>query len=277
MKTNIQKKLFDHPFFDYAKRHGALLSEVSAEKMLKAGYPSFEEMVDAAKARFLRENVSWEIFEPYRGVRKIQRHSASPGWLASHKRLAVVMLLLLLTLAFFTLVPAGRSLADSFFNMIMEIVGERIEFTYQGGKHADNPYENWEDGETRSYESIDAFVKETGSNPFSLKADWLRCKEIKATYHLGAGFILEMLYETDESAKVYVSQLWGAENDLVAGNKGLSYQDTTLAGGEKMYYAIDPIDGSFMGTAIIDNSIVYVGAGYGVDIELLLDMLTQAK
>lgn len=277
MKATIRKSLFDHPFFDYAKRRNALLPEAAAESILQDGYPSFDEMVGSAKIRFANENVSWEIFEKHRNGYKKQRQNTSSGWLASRRRLAVAMLLLLLTLAFFTLVPAGRSLADSFFNMIMEIVGERIEFTYQGGKHADNSYENWEDGETRSYESIDAFVKETGSNPFSLKADWLRCKEVNATYSLSAGFTLQVLYETDTGGKVYVKQLWGEKNDLVAGTKGLTYKETTLAGGEKMYYAIDPLDGTFMGTAIIGNSIVYVGAERSVDGELLIEALTQKQ
>lgn len=276
LKATLQKKLFDHPFFDYAKRRNALLSDTAAESILQAGYPSFEEMVGAAKIRFANENVSWEIFENYRNEYKKQRQNTSSGWLASHKRFAVAMLLLLLTLAFFTLVPAGRSLADSFFNMIMELVGGRIEFTYEGEKGTANPYENWEDGETRNYESVDAFVKETGSNPFSLKANWLRCKEIKATYSLSAGFTLQVLYETDTGGKVYVTQLWGAENDLVAGTQVLTYKETTLTGGEKMYHAIDPVDGTFMGTAIIGNSVVYVGAENSVDAELLIEALVHA-
>jgi fructose-1,6-bisphosphatase/inositol monophosphatase family enzyme len=41
----------------------------------------------------------------------------------------------------------------------------------------------------------------------------------------------------------------------------------------ELYHSIDPVDGTFNGVSLLDNSIIMIGAENGVDVDKLLKLL----
>ena len=161
--------------------------------------------VGAARERFQLPSEAWSDFEdaisrhraekqqPYRNL----KHAilSIKDYTATHKRTAVATAVLILVLSFFTLVPTGRPLAKVFFNMIIQIVEDRIEITNQNPTYKDSVYDDIKAEEYLSkdnndiddnnevegmvsYPSLEQFVKEAGFIPIAIKADWLTCQTI---------------------------------------------------------------------------------------------------
>ncbi len=273
MKRKIKKILLDHPFFDYADRRGILLPEQEAARILFEAHPSFEEMVEAAKIRFADEGVPWDAFNdaialrPKKNIALKQSRNAK-NRLARRSQMAAALVLLLL-LAFLAFAPTGRAAAANLIDIVMEIIGERAELTNRSEAGYGN-YAGWEDGETRVYDSFDAFCAETGCTPFVLQADWMESVELTCTFRDGAGYTLMSVYTTRSDYLIQINQIWGTADDLTVKNEDASYDKSIVRGNYTMYYAVDSADGKFAGTAILANSVLYISSDAGVDLEELI-------
>ena len=206
----------------------------------------------------------------------------------SIKRLALICIVIILVLSFFTLIPFGRALAANFFNMVIRLFEGRIEITNQIPDYDkyeyvnvtaeeydqyNNDNSNAEENEPRFYADMNSFVAETELTPLTFKADWLTCKKIFSVYDDELGITLSVEYATTDGHYVLVSQRWGQGKDVVFKIEGATYNKTIILGNKEFNYAIDPADGSFVGTALLDNSLIIVGAEKGVDTEKLIDLL----
>lgn len=58
----IKRIGFDHPYFDYLKRTGHLLSDKEAERIL-ADFPTFEQMIESAKKKSGLPPEAWKDFD----------------------------------------------------------------------------------------------------------------------------------------------------------------------------------------------------------------------
>lgn len=286
----LKRIYFDHPYFDH-KKH--ILSEAEAEK-LSLGFPIFEEMIDGAKKRFSLSPNAWSNFdEIIEAKSKNQKHQRIESLktplriFRSHKRFAVVFLAFILIISFFTLVPFGRTLASDFINMIIRIIEGRIEVTSQNPDYQEYGYDNLiaekynindasesiDNNTPIYYPDIEQFVAETGLSPVTIKSDWLRCQTIQSIEDGDLGMTLTVQYMTPEGLSVFVAQRWDTDTDIVFHVNDADYEVATILGNIELYHAVDPADGTFMGTALLNNSLLMIGAECDINVKQLLKEL----
>lgn len=286
-----QKKiLLDHPYFDC--NPGFVLSRNEAERIYNSGFPSFEEMISSAKKRFDIPLCVWSGFNKAIAARSAKvEQEVSISFITRHKRLAAALMVILLVVSFFTLIPFGRALASDFFNMIMRVIGGRIEISSENPDYDKYEYVNLtaeqynkdnEGGSESSdvnspifYPDIEDYVSKTGYIPVTLSADWLKCQKIESVDDEDMGLTLTVQYMTSEGYLVVVSQRWNTDQDVVINVEGSTYNKTMILKNTKLIYAIDPADGSFNGTAVLSDSLLFIGAEKGVDFEKLLKQLKE--
>ncbi len=280
-----QKKiLLDHPYFDC--HSDVILSRKEAERIYNSGFPTFEEMIDGAKKRFDLPKNAWHHFDEVISSKAQPQRDISINFFAAHKRLAVALMIILIVISFFTLVPFGRALAADFFNMIMRVIDGRIEITseypdyekYENVNLVAEQYnevdsENIEENVPISYPNIEAFISKTGLTPITITADWFKCQTIQSYEDEEQGLTLTVQYLSSEDLLVMVTQRWNNEQNIAFQVEDATYDKATILNNIELYYAIDPIDGSFFGTAVLDDSLLIVGAEKGIEIDRLLDIL----
>ncbi len=284
MWWRLEKKiLFDHPYFECNPE--VVLSRKEAEKMFSAGFPSFTKMIDGAKERFDVPQNTWDKFDE---VVQSKDNKSRPSFIAGHKRLAIALMVILLVISFFALIPFGRALAIDFFDMIMKIIDGRIEITSENPDYERYEYFNLvaeqynqdnesvsdsDDNEPVFYPDIDKFASETGFTPVTISADWLKCQTIQSLDNEEQGLIITIQYLTLDGFLVVVTQRWDTQQNIAFQTENSTYNKATIFGNTEFLYAIDPVDGSFSGTAVLDSALLIIGAEKGVDIEELLKIL----
>ena len=278
-----KKILFDHPYFEC--NPNVILSRKEADEVFNAGFPAFSEMIGGAKERFDLPLNAWDKFDE---VIQSKENKSHRSFIAGHKRLAIVSMVILLVISFFTLIPFGRALAADFFDMIMKIIDGRIEIT------SENPdYERYEfvnlvaeqynqDNEGGSdpddnapvfYPDIKAFVSGTGYEPITIKADWLKCQTIQSLNNEEQGLTITTEYLTLDGFFVMVTQRWDTQQNIAFQVEDTTYNKATIFENTEFLYTIDSVDGSFNGMATLRDSLLFIGAEQNVDIEKLLETL----
>lgn len=291
MWWRTQKKiLLDHPYFDC--NPDFVLSRDEADRIFSSGFPSFEEMIEGAKKRFDLPLEAWSDYDKAIAARSAKsQREIRYSFFAGHRKLAIALVVILLVISFFTLIPFGRALAYDFFNMIMRVIEGRIEISSENPDYDKYEYVNLtaeqynKDNEGGSdlpdenipvfYPDIEDFVSKTGYIPVTISADWLKCQMIQSYYSEVQGLTLTIQYSTSEGLLVVVSQRWDTGQDIVFKVEGAVYNKATILKSTEFIYVIDPADGSFNGTAVLSDSLLFIGAEKGVDIEKLLTRLKE--
>ncbi|HWR18096.1 MAG TPA: hypothetical protein VN608_00600 [Clostridia bacterium] len=275
MKSNKVKTILDHPFFDFARKRGVLLSEEESAQIILEAHPSFAEMIESAKTRFSDENVSWEAFDEVLAARQKKAFEQSENvrsFPVRLKRLAAASLCLMLLLAFFVFVPRGRAAAVNLFDFVIDVIGDRAKLSNRS-KEGNGNSAIWDNGETREYESFDAFHAETGFTPFILSTDWIKSVKITCTYRNGSGYTLLSSYTTSDGYNVQTNQIWGTSEDMILTNNGGSFDKSIVHDNYTMFYSIDKTDGKFAGILLMEHSVLHVTADPQVGISEMLAVI----
>jgi len=287
----IRKIFLDHPYFEYKTD---VMSRKEAERIFNSGFPTFEEMIEGAKKRFNLPLETWAGFDDVIALRASkkthrnvfrQSNTTFNGFISRHKRLAIVCMAIILLISFFTLVPFGRALVADFFNMLIRVFDGRIEITNQNPDYDSFEYVNLiaeqydqnnpggsesGDNEPVYYPDIEHFVEKTGLEPVTIGTDWLKCQTIESIDDADLGMVLTVHYVTKDGLAVVETQSWGKGEDVSFRVKDAIYSKTSILGNKEFIYTTDLVDGSFMGTALLDNSLLTIGAEKGVDTDLLI-------
>ena len=211
-----------------------------------------------------------------------------------HRRLALGSLILVLALAFFTLVPAGRAIAESIFNYVITVFDKRLEIeqTDEKALYEERGYDVPEaineeqlseygydkDGnliaekEPVYYESVAAFESVYGMDAFELVSDQLTLSEVIEENNIFTGKKLRSNYLTADGLKVNVIEQWYKGDGQSITLRGEIMQKTVL-GDKTMQYAIDSENGSFDGFVLLENSVLTIYADQGVDLDLIWSLL----
>lgn len=214
--------------------------------------------------------------------------------LRKHRRLALGSLVLVLALAFFTLVPAGRAIAESIFNYVFTVFDKRLEMNQADEKALyeergfDVPealkeeqiseYGYDKDGnliaekEPVYYDSVAAFESVYGLDAFELVNDQFTLSEVIEENNIFTGKKLRSNYLTADGFKVNVVEQWYKGDGQSIYLRGEVMQKTVL-GGKTMQYAIDSENGSFDGFVLLENSVLTIYADQGVDLDLIWSLL----
>ena len=123
-----QKKIWaEYPYLVDDAFHMSM--KQAMERQTAEGYPAFEEMVKAAKARSDLPASAWLPVD-----RVIAGKSKKDGaWMHSHwntiRRLAVACLCIVLIAGYLCFAPAGKAFAASIAKMVMQLMDNGIRYT----------------------------------------------------------------------------------------------------------------------------------------------------
>ena len=277
-------------------------SEKDAAAMAAQCTVSARAFVMRAEAKSSLPADSWAGF--YRALDEADRRAAG-DWrtrlrdaarsLRRHRRLAISSIILVLILGFFTLVPAGRAIAEGIFNYVIAVFDKRLEIDQADEKALyeqrgyDEPealtqeqiaeYGYDKDGnlimekEPVNYDSVAAFESASGLDAFELVSSQLTCVEVVENNNIFTGKSLRTSYRTADDLSINVIEKWYKGDGQSVSFSGEIKQKTVLDG-RTMQYAIDTQSGVFDGVVLLDNSILVIYADAGVDTDLIWELLS---
>ena len=293
-KVYIRKRLYRiDPLFER--------SEEAAKTLAADCRVSARTLIMRAEAASDLPAASWSGF--YDALDAADR-KATGGWreklreaaqsFRKHRRLALGSLILVLALAFFTLVPAGRAIAESIFNYVITVFDKRLEIeqTDEKALYEERGYDVLEaineeqlseygydkDGnliaekEPVYYESVAAFESVYGMDAFELVSDQLTLSEVIEENNIFTGKKLRSNYLTADGLKVNVIEQWYKGDGQSITLRGEIMQKAVL-GDKTMQYATDSENGSFDGFVLLENSVLTIYADQGVDLDLIWSLL----
>jgi hypothetical protein len=212
--------------------------------------------------------------------------------LGRHNRLAIGSLILVLALVFFTLVPAGRAIAESIFHYVITVFDKQLQIDQIEEKRLyeergyDVPEEMIgvepqldENGEVKIisdpvyYDTIAEFEAVYQLDAFELVSDALTCVEIFEVDHLFTGKSLRSNYLTADGKTVTVLESWYQGDGMSVGTRG-EIKEKTVLGDRTMTYVVDAANGSFDGFVLLDHSVLTIYADEGVDLNLIWELLS---
>ena len=211
------------------------------------------------------------------------------------RRAVLASVILALILAFFTLVPAGRAIAEGIFNYVVTIFENQLQIDQADEKalYEQRGYDVPEvlsqeqiaeygydaDGnlimekEPIYYDSVATFESASNLNAFQLSSDRLTSVEVVENNNIITGKSLRINYLTNDDLKVTTIEKWyKGDGQTVA--FGGEIKEKTVLDGRTMQYAIDPETGSFDGVVLLNDSILVIYADKGVDSDLIWDLLS---
>ena len=252
----------------------ALASTLTMEQVLRP----LRQDPDISETTWARVDMALKMKErkeQYRVTIKVRFDELSRGTKA-HRRIVAVVTAVILVVAFFTLIPSGRTLAKGAFDYFMNVFGNHIKFmsTDQTSSNsitvADD--ERKSGGEVNEfgdviirYEKADDFFEEYGFVPIQLTSEKFDCSQITLTIYEASGISLTSVYTSTEG-NIVITQKWLMSDNLSVHSNSDAWESTEILGNVKLLYAIDKVDGMFDGFATVDDSILWITAESGVEI-----------
>lgn len=270
-------------------------SASESKQFVSASTLTAEQVVQRTKLRLDLPQEVWEHAEQtLASIRKRDKHffwlnaqkRKSVAKFRSHRRLAIASILILLALAFFSLVPTGRSLARSVFDYIITIFDSKIDFSGYAGspkkivipffqpkvENEKPAYNNDDSEETISYSSIEEFSQETGKKPVLLRLPNIQSFESEIIEYSLSGISVRTVYSLS-TGTVVITQKWLLGEDTIFETNGKFDNNTQILNGVKFTYTVDKIDGVTDGIAMLNDSILWITVTSDVDVAEVLAAL----
>ena len=275
-------------------------SEEEAAALAAQCHVSARVLVMRAEANSALPLESWSGF--YRALDAADRR-ASGDWrekiqdamrsMRRHRRLALAGIIIALAIAFFTLVPAGRAIAEGIFDYVITVFDKQLEIEQADEKllYEERGYDVPEEmpaeakaamdageelvleSEPIFYESIAAFEAVYSIDAFAFSNDRVTFVEAIETDHLFTGKSLRSSYRTAEDLSINVIEQWYKGDGQSVGIRG-EIKEQTVLDGRTMLYAIDSANGTFDGFVLLDNSVLTIYADAGVELDLIWELLS---
>ncbi|MEA4915400.1 MAG: hypothetical protein VB061_12610 [Christensenella sp.] len=205
-----------------------------------------------------------------------------------HRRVAVTSLILMMILAFFTLVPTGRAIANEIFDYFAQVIGMQLNISKtdhqqaseQGDYQTPEPLPEeaqaaLDSGEELKivsdpvyYDSVADFEAASGMDAFTLDSDQLTCTSVMETDHMFAGKMLQTTYQMPDGKNLYVMEQWLTGEGQNTSTGG-TFKEKQVLSGKTMYYTDDAENGMFDGIVLLDNSVLQITTDADVDINFI--------
>ncbi len=263
-----------------------LRSKTSAEEFAAASTLTPEQVLCRAKQHLDLPDAVWEHAQNMlsRQQQRNQPFQYLVEWVRTtikkirmHWRQSLVYIAIILALAFFTLIPAGRTLAQGAFNYVMNVFQNHVKISEQN--HTDNynidssSIDNIE-ASIVQYGEIEEFISATGYYPIYLSMPGYECSTISRENDPIDGVSLRTVYIASDNESVVLVQSWHTGNTIDMGSN-TDYIETSILGGQQFVYSVDAIDGIYDGVCILSDSVLFVSASQNVDYERVLSALQQ--
>lgn len=271
-KPYIIDGLFVHS--RYEAQQMALASTLTLEQVLQ----TIRQNSGISAATWTRVDLAMKMKERkerFRSTIKVWFRELSNGAKA-HRRIVVVAIAAVLVIAFFTLIPSGRSLAKGAFDYFAKVFENSLEIeptnqapVFPGYVADDNTYPDEEVNEYGEiiieYSDFEVFTSEFGLNPIQLTSDDFTCTGITLTKYAATGLSLTSQY-TSSNGDIVITQEWLLDGSMSFHNNSDSWESVMIFGDVELFYAIDKVDGVFDGIAMLKDSVLWVSAQKSVDI-----------
>lgn len=203
----------------------------------------------------------------------------------THRRKFAVAVVIVIAVAFFTLIPRGRTLAKGAFDYFMNVFENHIKIkpTDQTSQYptyiadvSENSKEvvNENGDEITEYKNLDDFTDEFGLVPIRLVSEKFDCAQITLTKYEASGISLSTHY-TSTVGDIVITQKWLMSDSISAHSNTDTWESIIILGNTELLYAIDKVDGVFDGFAILNESFLWISAQSSIDILQELPNLTQ--
>lgn len=201
------------------------------------------------------------------------------------RRIVAVVATMILVVAFFTLIPRGRTLAKGAFDYFMNVFENNIKFEPTGKSSiypqlvdstsiSDSEVVNEYGDVIVDYDNFEAFRDSYGLVPVRLVATDFSCTKITLTKYAAAGMSLRSQY-SGQNGDIVITQKWLMNDNVNAGSNTDEWITTIILEDVELTYCFDKIDGIFDGFALLNDSILWISAQPGVNILDALSELTQ--
>lgn len=206
---------------------------------------------------------------------KERTHDWSCG-IKTRRCIGAVAAAMILVVAFFTLIPSGRTLAKGAFDYFANVFENHIKIAPTGqssmhpgvyiNSYADSGGVVNEYGDLIiDYDDFESFTAEYGLFPVRLISDDFICTEITLTKYATSGVSLTSNYSSP-SGNVVVTQEWLLDGSMSFHSNSDSWESVMILDDVELLYAIDKIDGVFDGIAMLQDSVLWISAQKSVDI-----------
>jgi len=195
-----------------------------------------------------------------------------------HRRKLAFAVAIAIVIAFFTLIPRGRTLAKGAFDYFMNVFENHIKIEPTGQsqilpkQHADDEIQTNDSSEEAfiedivlEYASLEAFASDFGLTPVKLISKNFVCISITLTKSETTGFSLLSRYSSTDG-DIVVKQKWLFDEKMNLGSNSDNWKVVRILEGTELLYVIDEIDSVFDGIALLNDSVLWVTAQPSVDI-----------
>lgn len=284
----IRKIIWEHP---YLLDDTYTLSRTDAAKIFDAGFPTFEEMIAAAKSRTNAPAEDWKYFDEI--IAKRRRKQAFKSFIRVfvqkvYFKRAIVGFVIALIIGFFTLFPTGRALAKSIFDIVVRFVRSGLVFDKEtfNGYMGDSSILTNEPNPSRvafdttqytSFNSLEEFENVSGLSPVFIDADTTSIESIEFEANADAGYTLTTIYRTAENKTIVVKQTWNmTSGTFMAFNNAMTFELPIFINC-KLICTVDSLDGSFFGAAVLDDSTLTIGMEREINYESITKSIKRAQ
>lgn len=200
----------------------------------------------------------------------------------TRRRIVAVVAAMILAVAFFTLIPIGRTMAKGAFDYFMNVFENHIKFEPTGKSSiypqlvdstsiSDSEVVNEYGDVIVDYDNVEAFRDSYGLVPVRLVATDFSCTKITLTKYAAAGMSLTSQYSS-QNGDIVITQKWLMNDNVNVGSNTEEWIKTIILEDVELTYCFDKTDGIFDGFALLNDSILWISAQPGVNI---LDELSE--
>ena len=268
----LQKIALDHPYYD---THRPPLSDAEAKAIVEANITmTGREFVDSvyAKLGMTRPEAKRERFAWLRSMGELL--SVPPI-----RRIAIVVLVVVLMTVFFAATPVGRAFAESVIQYIATLFEDgsltiyrsdtaNIPYVVKQSAHAVNDTWEWIESKTdyTYVQSFDAFTKITNRKPLVLP---LPCTNLYYVYDEEFDYLLLFAIYDTKDGKIITYQIWNADSLITYTSAGYK----VYVSDPSIYFSIEEEEGLSHIKIVLDDSVVTVSYSGSYTVEEIIEML----
>ena len=263
-----QKKIWaEYPYLVDDAFHMSM--KQAMERQTAEGYPAFEEMVKAAKARSDLPASAWLPVD-----RVIAGKSKKSGaWMHSHwntiRRLAVACLCIVLIAGYLCFAPAGKAFAASIAKMVMQLMDNGIRYTPTAPATS-----SVGEMEQVVFADFDEVQKAFDRQFLRLHGDEFTLESLILYDDPRAGKLLSAQYAHLEGTEVYLMQDWDqTTSSWLEYRRDETIQEVQLWDGTPAYWATGSPDGIMTINTAWQDSIITIYADENIPVQDILDAL----
>jgi len=261
-------------------------SAEETREIFRAYAPTLSEAVARAKARADLPDEAWVYMETLaeridRKNRRRERLTDCVGdilaQLRQYRRAVLVCAIIAIMVAYFTLIPSGKTIARNIYERVLTVVGRSLEIEspeYLG--LAENVIQETGEEpfyETSSYASVSEYIDATNIVPFYIDDERFDCTGITEFNVSDDGRNVWINYRYKKSVVVTLRQEWLTNNESIAFGNTIHYK-IMMIGDAEIHYLYDSEDNSFNGTtSLSDGSILHIYVSSKEHVEEVLSII----